>query len=118
MKEMIMMRSEKVNVILSRGVSLTGIGVNNWVLTKSQAMQALCELEALGVPVLGGDVYELSDDGFSANYDNWYCDKRDDEEMKKFVMRSISSARQYIKDYVGVIGRDVYFSLVTENQSV
>ncbi len=105
--------SEDVKAILSSGISLSEIGVNNWALTEAQAMQALDKFESLNTPVLGGDIYEMVDGEPESNYDNWYCDQNDNEELGEFVARSISYARQYIGNYRNPSGRETFFVFVT-----
>jgi len=106
--------SEDVRAILSCGISLSERGVNNWALTESQALQALDKFKGLAIPVLGGDIYEMVDDEPESNYDNWYCERNDSEELGKFVARSIKFARQYIGNYRNPSSRETFFVLVTE----
>lgn len=89
--------SKEIDEILKVGKSLNGIGVNNWALTKSQAMEVLEKFSKLKVPVAGGDVYENSDGVFQSNYDNWYCDSEKND--KDYVIQSIKKSKEYIKSY-------------------
>ncbi len=66
--------SEKIDSILNSGVSLACVGVKNWALERDDALRAICELKALGVPILGGDVYQLVGEVIEQSYDNWYCE--------------------------------------------
>lgn len=52
-------RVGKIDPILSRGMSLDYLGVRNWALGPGGALNAISELEALGVAILGRDVYQL-----------------------------------------------------------
>ncbi len=106
--------SENVEAVLSIGVSLFDIGINNWALNKSQSMRALDEFERLKIPVLGGDVYEVVDGTPESNYDNWYCDRNDKEVLGEFIARSISYAREYISNYSNPSGRETLFVLVAQ----
>jgi hypothetical protein len=103
---------ENVKAIFSGGIPLSKIGVNNWALTKNQSIQALNEFEILKIPILGGDVYEIHDDEPESNYDNWYCNQNDNEELDEFVARSVSYAREYIRNYSNASGRESYFVFV------
>ncbi len=101
--------SEDVKAILSCGISLSEMGVNNWALTESEAIQAPDKFESLETSVLGGDVYEMVDDEPESIYDNWYCERDDGEELGKFVARSIKCARQYICNYRNPSGRETLY---------
>ncbi len=106
--------SEDVKAILSCGISLSEMGVNNWALTEAQAIQALDKFESLETLVLGGDVYKMVDGEPESNYDNWYCERNDNEELGKFAARSINCARQYIGNYRNPSSRETFFVFVTE----
>lgn len=106
--------SEKIESILSSGIALHDTGVNNWALGKEQALLAIEKLESQKLSVLGGDVYELIDGAIEPNYDNWYCDKSENESLNDFVHRSANQARQYVSDYSTASGRDALFVLVVE----
>ncbi len=105
---------EKIESILSRGISLHDMGVNNWALYKEQALLVLEELEGQKLSVLGGDVYELINGLIEPNYDNWYCNKIENEPLTNFVQRSASRAYQYISGYCTESGREPLFVLVVE----
>jgi hypothetical protein len=78
---------------------LADIGVNNWGLTKEDALKALNEFSKVGIAVLGGDVYIMSAGIIEPSYDNWYCSPNKDEEGIAFVNRSIATAESYISNY-------------------
>jgi hypothetical protein len=88
--------SEQIDSILSYGISLSCVGVKNWALERDNALRAVNELEALGFPVLGGDVYQLVDEFPEQTYDNWYCDQEPGELDYAFLKRSSEKARGYI----------------------
>ena len=90
---------KKVESIISCGMALHDTGVNNWALTKQQALSVLDKFEAEKIYVLGGDVYELVDGELESNYDNWYCDRETDELLENYITRSINKARSYIANY-------------------
>ncbi len=91
--------SENIESILSIGICLKNVGVNNWALNKKQALYAVEELKKNGVPILGGDVYEKQYCKFIQNYDNWFCDKKEYEKDEDFLSRSIQIAFNYINSY-------------------
>jgi hypothetical protein len=88
-----------IKQILSKGMYLNTLGVENWGLTRDQALFALNQLRELNVPVLGGDVCEIINDIIRYNYDNWYCEQNLDESNLSFVVRSIDIARDYLENY-------------------
>ena len=91
--------SIKIDKILNNGVSLESIGIKNWAFSKEKALLALGHLANLEVPVLGGDVCELTNGTIQYNYDNWYCDRLPNESYIDFVNRSINKAIEYIEQY-------------------
>lgn len=91
--------SDSIDPIFAVGHGLESVGVRNWALTRGDALLALQRLRDLGVAVLGGDVYILSDAGVESNCDNWYCDPRAEESAADFLNRSIDRARCYVSDY-------------------
>lgn len=91
--------SEKIDLILSSGVSLEYLGIRNWALVRDDALRAICELGALGIPILGGDVYQLVDQVAEQTYDNWYCDQVPGESDSDFLNRSVNKAKSYIENY-------------------
>lgn len=101
--------SEQVDPILSRGVLLDGLGVRNWALGRDDALHAIYELEALGVAILGGDVYKLVGDKAELTYDSWYCDQGPGESDSDFTKRSSGKAASYI---LSCLMPDGLFSLV------
>lgn len=107
--------SKEVKKILSCGTSLSSSGIDNWALNRNQAMQALDEFEKLKTPVLGGDVFELIDGHPEPNYDNWYCDRQENEELENFILRSIKYSRDYINNYRNRGGRETFFVLVAQD---
>lgn len=108
--------TKKSEKILSCGISLVKNGVNNWALTRKQSLQALDKFKNMYVPVVGGDVYEITSNGeLESNYDSWYCDRRANEELEDFVIRSINNAHEYITNYSSHDRRDVFFVLVPDS---
>lgn len=101
--------SEKIDSILSVGFFLDSLGIRNWALRRDEALAAIDQLEALGVPILGGDVYQLVNELPEHTYDSWYCDRGADEADPTYLRRSADEARRYIQAYL--VGQAV-FSIV------
>ena len=89
----------KENSILNIGISLHQMGINNWALTKEQALLVLDTLKNKMIPVLGGDIYTIVNEFPIPSYDNWFCNKNKNETISDYSERSINIAIQYIKNY-------------------
>jgi hypothetical protein len=76
--------SEQIDTVLSCGISLEHLGVRNWALRRDDALRAIYELQALGISILGGDVYQLVGEITEQTYDRWYCDQAPDESDSVF----------------------------------
>ena len=88
--------SEQIDPILNRGIFLDNLGVRSWALGRDDALHAICEIEAFGIAILGGDVYRLVGENAEQTYDSWYCDQGLDESDSVFVRRSLDKAKSYI----------------------
>ncbi len=91
--------STKILEILSVGIPLDTIGINNWGLKEEQAYDAISKLEMLGSPILGGDVCTLIKGKLVLTYDSWFNDKGLNEDLNAFVRRSAYESRKYIAEY-------------------
>ncbi len=107
-----MERSKVIDEVLSIGIPLSDIGVNNWALNKTQSIKAIEELRRENISILGGDVYEMINGSPVSNYDNWYCNREDNESWENFVIRSTEYARRYIEGYKQNNEKEIYFTLV------
>lgn len=104
--------SKEVDTILSRGRSLSDVGVRNWALSRADALSAIDEFERIGgVALLGGDVYEQRTSIVKSNRDNWHCDRATHESDQEFVRRSLDLSKKYIEKY-NRAGQSVLFALV------
>jgi hypothetical protein len=88
-------------------------GEENWALTRAQASEAAARLAELGLPILGGDVYESRDGKLVHNYDSWHTDRQQSEPIADFVARSYLAATSYITSYQPNKDK-YYFSLVPD----
>jgi hypothetical protein len=105
--------SEAIDSVLKVGQPLADIGVNNWGLTKEDALIALNEFLKVGIAVLGGDVYIMSGRNIEPSYNNWYCSREKDESNIDFIKRSILKAENYISNYTDT-KNNTLFALVPE----
>lgn len=104
--------SEKIDEILKTDFPLSEIGVNNWALTKDEALIALGKLMEIEIPILGGDVCELNNGIIKYNYDNWYCNRIENESEMEFVIRSHDKAVEYITNYSSSNSNNIYYTIV------
>ena len=84
---------------ISKYFSLEEIGIDNYAFPYEQAILLVDVLRQLCVPILGGDVYMKSGSTIAITYDNWYCDKKEDERDGEFLRRSCDAAETFIKEY-------------------
>ena len=110
--------SQKADSVLRVGRPLDEIGIRNWALTRSQALNAINELESAGIAILGGDVYYVSDNRLSSSPDSWYCDQSPNQPWNAFVRRSATEARKYIEGYEIEEESDVLFAIVPRERNV
>jgi len=103
--------SSEIDKILSVGVSLEHLGINNWALPRNDALEALSKFESSGVAVLGGDVFVLSNGYIEQNYDNWYYECGPKESNADLVHSSIEKTRHYIENY---LDQNALFALVPQ----
>jgi len=104
--------NKDVDEIFNTGIKLSHLGLSNWALKRDQALNAIEELKALGIPILGGDVYHDINGIIIPNYDNWYCEQKPDESIVDFVTRSLNKAKMYIESYPIQKGIKFFFVLV------
>lgn len=103
--------SEKIDSILREGESLETLGVRNWALDQAGALGAVERLSRERIAVAGGDVYRRENGRLETTYDNWYCNRKDGEQMSEYIERSVDIAKNYISEYPGS-DSGVFFSLV------
>ena len=84
---------------ISKYFSLEEIGIDNCAFPYEQAIMLVDMLRQSCVPILGGDVYLRLESSIEISYDNWYCDKKEDEQDSVFVNRSCDVAETFIKEY-------------------
>lgn len=96
-------------MIAEVGVPLHRMGINEFALSKVDALSVLDHLKGTNRAVLGGDVYTCRQDKLSMNYDSWYSEREPEESDKDYGARSIREAERYICEYPG---ENRYFVLV------
>jgi hypothetical protein len=91
--------TNEINSILGVGFPMDNIGTNNWALIREDAIEAVDKLGDIGVAILGGDVLRIDGENISYSYDNWLCNRDDDESDLGFRNKSIAITKKYIADY-------------------
>ncbi|HEY0425775.1 MAG TPA: Imm40 family immunity protein [Rhodopila sp.] len=109
--------STVVESILSRGIDMEEFGSANWALCPEDALEALSKLHELGIPVLGGDVWEKRDGHPSLTLDNWFSRPKTDEPFAGFLERSIAEARNYIRSYRPSGNVEYLFEIVVDRSA-
>lgn len=81
--------------------SLNEMGVNSIAFMKQDTLRILEYLKIEVIPVIGIDIYEMKDRKvfYSSNYDNWSCDRIENESLLDYVKRSHESAYKFVYNY-------------------
>lgn len=97
------------------GIPRTDAEDGELALTKADTVKALNLLADTEVGILGGDVYELENDGyFRPTYDNWYCNKEDSSSIE-FSEKSREKALTYLSNYNEAKGLKIRYVLVVDS---
>lgn len=105
---------KQIDELLKKGYPLLEIGINNRAFSKKDAMEILNRFEELKVSILGGDVFELTNNIFQPNYDNWYCNRLSNETDIQFLKRSVKIAQDYIMNYDVTDPSQIFFTFVLD----
>lgn len=103
--------NEIVNII-EKGENLEKYGVNNWAITRKEALRLLELLEENKSAVYGGDVYVRNQNQIDLTYDNWFCERDKQEIETDYIKRSILFAKNYIDKYRSHVEGEKLFAMV------
>ena len=103
-----------VRAVLSSGMDMKEFGSANWALRRADALEAVSRLYELGVPILGGDVWEMRDGRPSLTRDNWFYRRLEDEPLVSFLERSTELAKRHIRNYGSNEDKEYLFELVPD----
>ncbi|WP_187170559.1 Imm40 family immunity protein [Salidesulfovibrio onnuriiensis] len=98
--------------LLKRGIPIHEYGINNWLLSREDALFVANECKNNGIAIAGGDVYELLDHEPEPAHDNWYCEVNTNESFNNYISRSIAKTIEYISTYRHPRGFEPYFIFV------
>ena len=92
----------------NRGDSLEEFGVRNYAYTFKDVLAYIDWIESKKFVILGGDVYSRQGDMFELTYDSWYYSPKNKDNDS---LKSISMAKNYIKQYTNSNGENFYFAI-------
>jgi hypothetical protein len=101
------------DLLRTRGIPLSQLGVDGHALAESDALRGLEILLAAERPALGGDVYVIRNRTVATGYANWRSDPRADESSGDFLLRSHEEARTYIRRFPQKMATEAVFTLAT-----
>ena len=99
------------DIMKTKGIGLLEFGVNSRAFNREEIQDILEILREEGIAVKGGDVWKKNDNNIILTYDNWYCERNQNETYSDFVNRSIEYTNIYINNY-NIEKGDLYFELV------
>lgn len=100
--------------IKERGMPLKEtLGVNEVAFNRNDALSLLEIMKELKMPVLGGDVIIVDDQGaVSYTHDNWHYDRISNDTHEAYVINSIAKAEGYIRQFPEQTGAKYYYVVV------
>ena len=99
------------DIMKTKGICLLEFGVNSRAFNREEIQDILEILREEGIAVKGGDVWKKNDNNIILTYDNWYCERNQNETYSDFVNRSIEYTNIYINNQ-NIEKGDLYFELV------
>ena len=92
----------------TRGSSLEEFGGTNYAYTFKDVLAYIDWIESKKFVILCGDVYSRQGDIFDLTYDSWYYSPKNKDNDS---LKSISMAKNYIKQYTNSNGENFYFAI-------
>lgn len=102
----------KIVNLFDEGENLEKLGINNFALTKIDALHLLELLEKYNKPVYGGDVFVRNQNRIELTHDNWFCEREKNENDDSFIKRNISFAKNYIENYRTTENGEKLFAII------
>ena len=101
---------------ISEYYSLNNLGIEGYAFPDHESLKIvkLCKLSM--IPILGGDVYSLSDSTIEVLDDNWYYDRTPSESYYNYVQNSCNKSESYIRTYKNNSCDRTLFSFVIDDQ--
>ncbi|MDP1608653.1 MAG: Imm40 family immunity protein [Chlamydiales bacterium] len=94
------MLNQKIKEKITRNpISLEKYGLNDLAWTQEAAKKLIHDIKEDEIGILGGDIYELTEDCLIPVYDNWLCEKNKKESLNDYYLRSKVESLNYIENY-------------------
>lgn len=101
---------------ISEYYSLKNLGIEGYAFPYQEALKIVQICKLLVIPILGGDVYSLTDSTIEDLDDSWYYDRTQSESYYNYVQNSCNRSESYIRAYKSHSCDKPLFSLVIEEQ--
>ena len=101
---------------ISEYYSLKNLGIEGYAFPYQEALKIVQICKLLVIPILGGDVYSLTDSTIEDLDDSWYYDRTQSESYYNYVQNSCNKSESYIRAYKSHSCDRPLFSLVIEGQ--
>lgn len=101
---------------ISEYYSLKHLGIEGYAFPDQEALKIVQLCKLLLIPILGGDVYILTDSTIEDLDDSWYYDRTQNESYYNYVQNSCNRSESYIRTYKNHSCDRPLFSLVIEEQ--
>ena len=101
---------------ISEYYSLKNLGIEGYAFPYQEALKIVQICKLLVIPILGGDVYSLTDSTIEDLDDSWYYDRTQSESYYNYVQNSCNRSESYIRAYKNHSCDRPLFSLVIEEQ--
>lgn len=115
-----MKKSDIISIIqdndISEYYSLKHLGIDGYAFPDQEARKIVQICKLLLIPILGGDVYSLTDSTIEDLDDSWYYDRTQSESYYNYVQNSCNRSESYIRTYKNHSCDKPLFSLVIEEQ--
>ena len=115
-----MKKSDIISIIkdndISEYYSLKHLGIDGYAFPEQEALKIVQLCKLLLIPILGGDVYSLTDSTIEDLDDSWYYDRTQSESYYNYVQNSCNKSESYIRAYKSHSCDRPLFSLVIEEQ--
>lgn len=115
-----MKKSDIISIIqdndISEYYSLKHLGIDGYAFPEQEALKIVQLCKLLLIPILGGDVYSLTDSTIEDLDDSWYYDRTQSESYYNYVQNSCNKSESYIRAYKSHSCDRPLFSMVIEEQ--
>ena len=101
---------------ISEYYSLKHLGIEDYAFPDQEALKIVQICKLLLIPILGGDVYSLTDSTIEDLDDSWYYDRTQSESYYNYVQNSCNRSESYIRAYKSHSCDKPLFSFTIEDQ--